>query len=170
MLPSNAVTALKRTPLYDFCLCLLQHAIYALQSAGYGKSVDFWALGVLLYEMMAGRTPFNHIDDERMYRNIVKGKYSCPFGFSGELINLLRHMINTDVTKRYGNLVNGVRDIKNHKWLQSIDWCALFSMQVPPPFLPTVTDTEDTRNFELLKARIFVESSQDRYEDEFKDF
>lgn len=132
--------------------------------------MDFWSIGVLLYEFMAGHSPFIHRDNERIFKQIVSGKYSCPLGFSGDVMNLLRHLLKVDVTKRYGNLANGVRDIKKHRWFQSIDWCALFEKKIMPPFVPTVSDLEDTSNFEKLKGRIFLATSDDHFDDEFEHF
>lgn len=132
--------------------------------------MDYWAIGVLLYEMMSGHSPFIHRDIDRIFNQIVNGKYSFPIGFSGELMNLLRNLLKVDVTKRYGNLVNGIRDIKKHQWFQSIDWCALFDKKIIPPFVPTVDDIEDTSNFEKLKGKIFLAASEDHYNEEFENF
>ncbi|KAF0712226.1 cAMP-dependent protein kinase catalytic subunit beta-like [Aphis craccivora] len=83
-------------------------------SAGYGKAVDYWSLGVLLYEMLANRSPFVDRDTGKLFSNIVNGEYSCPLGFSGDVINLFRNILKVDVTRWYGNLANGIRNIKKH--------------------------------------------------------
>lgn len=120
--------------------------------------------------MVVGYAPFIHRDLERLFRSIIKGKYVCPRGMSGDLMNLLRNLLKVDVTKRYGNLANGVQDIKRHRWFQSIDWCALFNCQVTPPFVPSVSYNDDTSNFNKLKSKTFLPTSKDEYGDKFKDF
>lgn len=79
-------------------------------------------------------------------------------------------MLKVDITKRYGNLVNGFRDIKKHPFFEPIDWCALFNRQVTAPFVPTVDGTEDTSHFDQIKGKLFVADSKDKFDDEFKDF
>lgn len=64
---------------------------------------------MLLYEMIAGRSPFVHRDDEKMFENITEGRYRFPSGFSGDLMNLLRNLLKVDDTERYGNLDGGVQ-------------------------------------------------------------
>merc|ERR1719189_941019 len=87
-------------------------------SKGYNKAVDWWALGVLMYEMAAGYPPFFADQPIQIYERIVSGRVRFPSHFSGDLKDLLRNLLQVDLTKRYGNLKNGVNDIKNHKWLQ----------------------------------------------------
>ncbi|CUT99588.1 cAMP dependent protein kinase catalytic subunit [Echinococcus multilocularis] len=84
-------------------------------SKGYNKAVDWWALGVLVYEMAAGYPPFYADQPIQIYEKIVSGKVRFPSHFSSDLKDLLRNLLQVDLTKRYGNLKNGVNDIKNHK-------------------------------------------------------
>lgn len=58
-----------------------------------------------------------------------------PSHFSSDLKDLLRSLLQVDLTKRFGNLKNGVNDIKNHKWFQSTDWIAIYQRKVSYPFL-----------------------------------
>jgi len=54
-----------------------------------------------------------------------------PSHFSADIKDLLRNQLQVDLTKRYGNLKNGVADIKQHKWFTNTDWIALYQKKVP---------------------------------------
>merc|ERR1711935_358509 len=99
-------------------------------SKGYNRAVDWWALGVLIYEMVAGYPPFFADQPIQIYEKIVSGKVRFPAHFSSHLKDLLRNLLQVDLTKRYGNLKNGVLDIKNHNWFQAIDWIQVYSKKV----------------------------------------
>lgn len=92
--------------------------------------LDWWALGVLIYEMAAGYPPFFADQPIQIYEKIVSGKVRFPTHFSAELKELLRNLLQVDLTKRYGNLKNGVNDIKNHRWFSSTDWIAIYQKKV----------------------------------------
>lgn len=92
--------------------------------------MDWWALGVLIYEMAAGYPPFYADQPIQIYEKIVSGKVRFPSHFSSELKELLRNLLQVDLTKRYGNLKNGVNDIKNHRWFASTDWIAIYQKKV----------------------------------------
>ncbi|KAK1803101.1 hypothetical protein P4O66_021633 [Electrophorus voltai] len=99
-------------------------------SKGYNKAVDWWALGVLVYEMAAGYPPFFADQPIHIYEKIVSGKVRFPSHFSSDLKELLRNLLQVDLTKRYGNLKNGVNDIKGHKWFSTTDWIAIYQRRV----------------------------------------
>lgn len=81
----------------------------------YGKAVDWWALGIIMYEMVTGDVPFNADSERLLYDKIVEGKFRIPNFFSPDLSDLVKNLLQNDLTKRYGNLKNGVNDIKQHK-------------------------------------------------------
>ncbi|EPQ07442.1 cAMP-dependent protein kinase catalytic subunit beta [Myotis brandtii] len=99
-------------------------------SKGYNKAVDWWALGVLIYEMAAGYPPFFADQPIQIYEKIVSGKVRFPSHFSSDLKDLLRNLLQVDLTKRFGNLKNGVSDIKTHKWFATTDWIAIYQRKV----------------------------------------
>uniref|UniRef100_H2YHW1 cAMP-dependent protein kinase n=1 Tax=Ciona savignyi TaxID=51511 RepID=H2YHW1_CIOSA len=105
-------------------------------SKGYNKAVDWWALGVLIYEMAAGYPPFFADQPIQIYEKIVSGKVRFPSHFTSELKDLLRNLLQVDLTKRFGNLKNGVADIKGHRWFQPIDWIAVYQKKLEAPFMP----------------------------------
>jgi protein kinase A len=83
--------------------------------------------------MAAGYPPFFADQPIQIYEKIVSGKVRFPSHFSSELKELLRNLLQVDLTKRYGNLKNGVNDIKNHRWFSSTDWIAVYQKKVIKP-------------------------------------
>jgi len=117
-------------------------------SKGHGKAVDWWALGILMYEMLAGYPPFYDEDPLGIYQKILEGKIKFPWHFDRHSKDLIKKLLTADLTKRLGNLKAGAEDVKKHKWFTSIDWAKLLAVAVTPPITPTVGDESDTSNFE----------------------
>ncbi|XKL68037.1 hypothetical protein PGB90_003528 [Kerria lacca] len=139
-------------------------------SKGYNKAVDWWALGVLLYEMAAGYPPFFADQPIQIYEKIVSGRLRFASHFSSDLKDILRNLLQVDLTKRYGNLKNGVNDIKGHKWFSTVDWIAIFQKKVAAPFIPTCKGPSDTSNFDDYEEETLKISSTEKYAKEFANF
>jgi len=139
-------------------------------SKGYNKAVDWWALGVLMYEMAAGYPPFFADQPIQIYEKIVSGRVRFPSHFSSDLKDLLRNLLQVDLTKRYGNLRNGVNDIKNHKWFQTTEWIAVYQRKIEAPFIPKVKAPGDTSNFDDYEEEALRISSTEKCQKEFNDF
>jgi len=118
-----------------------------LLNKGHGKPVDWWCLGILIYEMLAGIDPFNDEDPMAIYQKILKGKVKFPRNFDKNAKSLVKHLLVADLTKRYGNLKGGVDDIKTHRWFSDIDWEALEAKKIPATFKPPVKSKGDTANY-----------------------
>lgn len=117
-------------------------------SKGHGKAVDWWALGILMYEMLAGYPPFYDEDPLGIYQKILEGKIKFPWHFDRHSKDLIKKLLTADLTKRLGNLKGGAEDIKKHKWFQSIDWPGMSERRCEPPIKPEVLGEDDTSNFE----------------------
>ncbi|KAF0298522.1 cAMP-dependent protein kinase catalytic subunit [Amphibalanus amphitrite] len=139
-------------------------------SKGYNKAVDWWAMGVLIYEMAAGYPPFFADQPIQIYERIVSGKVRYPSHFSSDLKDLLRNLLQVDLTKRYGNLKNGVNDIKGHKWFHSTDWIAIYQKKIEAPFIPKCKGGGDTSNFDDYEEERLHVSSTEKCAKEFADF
>lgn len=139
-------------------------------SKGYNKAVDWWALGVLVYEMAAGYPPFFADQPIQIYEKIVSGKVRFPSHFTSDLKDLLRNLLQVDLTKRFGNLKNGVNDIKNHKWFATTDWIAIYKKEVEAPFIPKCKGPGDTSNFDEYEEEALRISSTEKCAKEFADF
>jgi serine/threonine protein kinase len=119
-----------------------------LLNKGHGKPVDWWTLGILIYEMIVGYPPFVDEDPMGIYQKILSGKIVFPKLFDKNAKGLVKKLLTADLGKRYGNLKNGVEDIKQHKWFKDIDWERLLSKDIEPPFKPSVKNQSDTSNFD----------------------
>ncbi|OWA50444.1 cAMP-dependent protein kinase catalytic subunit alpha [Hypsibius exemplaris] len=139
-------------------------------SKGYNKAVDWWALGVLAYEMSAGYPPFFADQPIQIYEKIVSGKVRYPSHFTSDLKDLLRNLLQTDLTKRFGNLKNGVNDIKNHKWFASTDWIAIYQKKIEAPFLPKTKGAGDSSNFDEYEEEPLRISAAEKCSKEFAEF
>lgn len=138
-------------------------------SKGYNKAVDWWALGVLIYEMAAGYPPFFADQPIQIYEKIVSGKVRYPSHFTSDLKDLLRNLLQVDLTKRFGNLKNAVDDIKCHKWFGSTDWISIYEKKIEAPFIPKCKDG-DASNFDEYDEESLKSSPTCKFEKEFADF
>ncbi|ESN96796.1 hypothetical protein HELRODRAFT_67692, partial [Helobdella robusta] len=119
-----------------------------IQNKGYNRAVDWWAFGVLLYEMISGYPPFFGDNPIQTYEKIVAGKVRFSPHVALDLKELIKHLLQVDVTNRYGNLKNGVQDIKGHKWFNDVDWLSLYDKRIQATFLPACKDDSDPGNFD----------------------
>uniref|UniRef100_M4BT22 Protein kinase domain-containing protein n=1 Tax=Hyaloperonospora arabidopsidis (strain Emoy2) TaxID=559515 RepID=M4BT22_HYAAE len=117
----------------------------------YGKAIDWWSLGTLMYEMLTGWPPFFDRNIEQMCSKIMKSplKFPAHFGLSSEVKSLISALLDRDPTYRIGSRPGaGVEDIKNHVFFTSIDWALLEKRGIKPPFKPRVRSPTDIQNFD----------------------
>ncbi|XP_028848430.1 protein kinase C zeta type isoform X2 [Denticeps clupeoides] len=127
-----------------------------LRGEDYGFSVDWWALGVLMFEMMAGRSPFDIITDnpdmnteEYLFQVILEKPIRIPRSLSVKAAGVLKGFLNKDPKERLGCQVQtGFTDIKSHTFFRNIDWEQLEKKEVTPPFKPQITDDYGLDNFD----------------------
>jgi len=124
-------------------------------SKGHGKAVDWWALGILIYEMLAGYPPFYDEDPLGIYQKILEGKIKFPWHFDRHSKDLIKKLLTADLTKRIGNLKGGAEDVKRHKWYSAAALSSpLFESLTPDPLAvaapiqPEIEGEADTSNFE----------------------
>ena len=102
---------------------------------GYGGTVDWWALGVLIYEMLIGTTPFYSTSELEMFKNIVAAKIAFSDKIPRGAKALLKELLAVDESKRLGT--NAAQDVCNHAWFRNyIDLDVLVDRQLPAPSLP----------------------------------
>lgn len=127
-----------------------------LRGEEYGFSVDWWALGVLTYEMLAGRSPFDIAQaaenpdqntEDYLFQVILEKTIRIPRSLSVKAASVLKGFLNKSPAERLGCGENGFLDIVNHPFFKSIDWEMLEQKQVVPPFKPRLEGERDLANF-----------------------
>merc|ERR1712185_768270 len=135
------------TRTYTLCGTPEYIAPEVLLNKGHGKPVDWWTLGILVYEMIVGYPPFVDEDPMGIYQKILSGKIYFPKFFDKNAKVLVKKLLTADLSKRYGNLKAGPDDIIKHKWF-SIDWEKLKAKQIPAPYKPQMKNEQDVSNYE----------------------
>jgi len=115
---------------------------------GHDWAVDYWALGVLIYEMAAGTPPFYADDPMEVYEKILSGHVTIPSHFSRGLGEIIKKLLKTFQSKRLGRTKGGAASVMKQKWFAGYDWQGLLSKELEPPFKPDVTHVEDCSNFD----------------------
>ncbi|KAI9792771.1 MAG: hypothetical protein M1816_001503 [Peltula sp. TS41687] len=119
-----------------------------LDEQGYTKMVDFWSLGVLVFEMCCGWSPFYADDTQTMYKNIAFGKVRFPKdALSTEGRNFVKGLLNRNPRHRLG-AIDDAEELKSHAFFADVDWDALMRKNVVPPFKPKLKGVLDTSNFD----------------------
>jgi len=119
-----------------------------LDELGYTKMVDFWSLGVLVFEMCCGWSPFYAEDTQQMYKNIAFGKVRFPRdALSLEGRNFVKGLLNRNPKHRLGATLDA-KELKSHPFFNDVDWNELLRKNVIPPFKPTLSSETDTSNFD----------------------
>ncbi|KAF8685713.1 Pkinase protein [Rhizoctonia solani] len=148
-----------------------------LLGKGYTKSVDWWTLGVLLYEMLTGLPPFYDENTNEMYRKILQDPLRFGDEIGPDARSLLTGLLTRDPAARLG--VNGAEDIKKHPFFaKNIDFKKLVQKKIQPPFKPSVASAIDTSNFDdvftseqpldsVVDSSELGQSVQDKFAGEF---
>ncbi|CAM9792556.1 unnamed protein product, partial [Phaeothamnion confervicola] len=120
---------------------------------GYGKAVDWWSMGTLLYEMMTGYPPFRGRTVKELNRKILNNKVTLPPYLSHDAHQVLRGFLERCVDKRLGAArstmfeVGGVSAVKSHQFFRDVDFLALLRKEMEAPLMPQLAGPADTSNF-----------------------
>ncbi|WOO79280.1 cAMP-dependent protein kinase catalytic subunit PRKX [Vanrija pseudolonga] len=149
-------------------------------SQGHGKAVDWWALGILAFEMLAGYPPFFDDHPLGIYEKILRNEVAFPSHIDPYAKDLIRGLLTADRTKRLGNLRGGARDVMNHPWFAGVDWGSLERKEIGAPIVPRVGSMSDSQNFQRYPPPrptelpgIFgtpYDATEDPYESLFREF
>ena len=136
----------------SYC-CLLVYCVLCIVCSelvltqGHDRSIDYWAFGVLVYELLCGHTPFESSNQQRTFEKIVHSQKHLIFppNFDPHCKSLIRRLLHPNAALRIGALQNGLDDIKNHAFfsMQNMDFSALLNKDIkmsyiPPKFIPGV--------------------------------
>ena len=129
-----------------------------VKNIGHNHAVDWWSIGILIYEMIVGFPPFYHKNQNTMYELIEKFPVRFPdpekhkIMMSEEVQDLITKLLEKQPENRLGTK-EGIKEVLEHPWFSEIDLDQLHLKQIEPPFKPELTDDmDDTQNFEFNEA------------------
>uniref|UniRef100_A0AAY4E5E3 protein kinase C n=1 Tax=Denticeps clupeoides TaxID=299321 RepID=A0AAY4E5E3_9TELE len=119
-----------------------------LTETSYTRAVDWWGLGVLIFEMLVGESPFPGDDEEEVFDSIVNDEVRYPRFLSTEAISIMRRLLRRNPERRLGAGERDAEEVKKHPFFRNMDWAGLLAKKVRPPFVPTIKGREDVSNFD----------------------
>lgn len=117
----------------SFCGSVAYLSPEVLKRQGHGKAVDWYLLGVLLYEMLVGSPPFFSCNRDVLYENIQKAKLRFPVYVSKQAQSLIRALMERNPANRLGSGPTEAEEIKSHEYFAGIDWQAAYRRELRPP-------------------------------------
>lgn len=119
-----------------------------LTESSYTRAVDWWGLGVLIYEMLVGESPFPGDDEEEVFDSIVNDEVKYPKFLSVESITIMKRLLRKNVSHRLGAGEHDAADVKRQSFFKNLIWEDLLSKKIKPPFVPIVKSADDVSNFD----------------------
>ncbi len=109
----------------------------------HGLVVDFWALGVIIYELMNGKRPYNGIHRKEYKDNLASNEVQIkkgeqPKGWSNDSADIVNKLLTRKEDKRLG--AKGIEEIKKHNWFKNFDWIGVKNIKINAPFIPVKTE------------------------------
>ncbi|XP_014185289.1 serine/threonine-protein kinase N2 isoform X3 [Haplochromis burtoni] len=119
-----------------------------LTDDNYTRAVDWWGMGVLIYEMLVGESPFPGEDEEEVFDSIVNDDVQYPTCIPPNAVAIIQKLLKKNPLKRLGGGERDANEVKGEKFFETIDWEALLAKKVTPPFLPSIKEPTDVSNFD----------------------
>ncbi|XP_071802634.1 serine/threonine-protein kinase N2-like isoform X2 [Asterias amurensis] len=150
-----------------------------LTEPSYTRAVDWWGLGVLIFEMLVGESPFPGDDEEEVFDSIVNDEVRYPRFLSTEAIAIMRRLLRRNPERRLGSSRRDAEDVKKQAFFRNVQWEELLMRKTTPPFVPNINHPEDVSNFdeEFTQERPVLtpptrdpRAITDEEQDLFKDF
>jgi len=124
-----------------------------IASTGHTNAVDWWMLGILLFELLSGHPPFESAYPMQIYSKVMKGINKVPFPAKcqGNAEVLIKGLLKKEPSERLPMRPGGTKNLKVTKWYNDFDWTAMGEGKLEPPYKPVVKSKTDIANFSARK-------------------
>uniref|UniRef100_H3DH38 protein kinase C n=1 Tax=Tetraodon nigroviridis TaxID=99883 RepID=H3DH38_TETNG len=120
----------------------------------YTRAVDWWGMGVLIYEMLVGESPFPGEDEEEVFDSIVNDDVQYPECVPPGAVSIIQKLLKKNPLKRLGAGERDAKEVKGDPFFETVDWEALLTRRAKPPFLPSIKESADVSNFDSEFTRL----------------
>ena len=145
---------------YTICGSPEYYSPEMINKTGYNKCIDFWQLGILLYEIIIGATPFVDSDPVKIYKKINKGKIIFPKNINKNAKIIIKQFLNINMDKRLGCTKKGIYEIIENPFFKDFDWEGLLHRKLEPPFIPSFHKFSDIVRYKRFEDTIIEENSE----------
>ena len=114
----------------------------------YGRAVDWWAFGVLIYQMLLQQSPFRGEDEDEIYDAILADEPLYPIHMPRDSVSILQKLLTREPDQRLGSGPTDASEIMSHAFFKGVNWDDIYNKRLPAPFKPTVKNDKDTSNFD----------------------
>ena len=114
----------------------------------YGRAVDWWAFGVLIYQMLLQQSPFRGEDEDEIYDAILADEVLYPVKMPRDSVSILQKLLTREPDLRLGSGPTDAQEIMSQPFFRNINWDDIYHKRVEPPFLPSIKNATDTSNFD----------------------
>lgn len=114
----------------------------------YGRAVDWWAFGVLIYQMLLQQSPFRGEDEDEIYDAILADEPLYPIHMPRDSVSILQKLLTREPELRLGSGPGDAQEIMSHAFFKGVNWDDIYHKRIPTPFKPTVKNEKDTSNFD----------------------
>lgn len=119
-----------------------------LREQDYTKAVDWWAFGVLLYQMLLCQSPFSGDDEDEVFNAILTDEPLYPIDMAGDIVQIFQGLLTKDPEKRLGAGPRDALEIMEEPFFRNINFDDLLNLRIKPPYIPEIKSAEDTSYFE----------------------
>lgn len=114
----------------------------------YGRAVDWWAFGVLIYQMLLQQSPFRGEDEDEIYDAILADEPLYPIHMPRDSVSILQKLLTREPELRLGSGPGDAQEIMSHAFFKGVNWDDVYQKRLPTPFRPNIKDAKDTSNFD----------------------
>jgi classical protein kinase C alpha type len=114
----------------------------------YGRAVDWWAFGVLIYQMLLQQSPFRGEDEDEIYDAILADEPLYPIHMPRDSVAILQKLLTREPELRLGSGPTDAQEVMSQPFFRNINWDDVYHKRIQPPFMPTIQSATDTSNFD----------------------
>lgn len=130
------------------CFEVIADHFQILLDKKYGRAVDWWAFGVLIYQMLLQQSPFRGEDEDEIYDAILADEPLYPIHMPRDSVSILQKLLTREPDQRLGSGPTDAQEIMSQPFFRNINWDDIYHKRIQAPYKPEIKSPTDTSNFD----------------------